>query len=156
MKIIFKIVFLCGMIVLAAFSCEKAEKNCEEEPQTMQIQNLDRLGSDTQYWMQNIDDEKEIVNVVINSQSDYEKYVACNTTLPTIDFKNYTLLSGRMKTPYADHIISQSAVKACNELKYTVTIGEGIATVASKVYYFAIIPKTNATISFNILYQQHQ
>ena len=155
MKIIYKIQFLCGMIILTAFSCEKAEKNCNEEPQTVQIQDLDSLGSNTQYWLQKIDDEKEIVNLVINSQSDYEKYVACNATLPTIDFKNYTLLAGRMKTPYADHIISQSVVNACNELKYTVTIGEGIATVASKVYYFAIISKTIATISFNILYQQH-
>ena len=78
------------MIILTAFSCEKAEKNCNEEPQTVQIQDLDSLGSNTQYWLQKIDDEKDIVNLVINSQSDYEKYVACNSTLPTIDFKNYS------------------------------------------------------------------
>lgn len=155
MKPLSTILFLCGMIILTAFSCEKTEKNCNEESQPVQIQDLVSLESNTQYWLQNIDDEKEIVNLVINSQSDYEKYIACNATLPTIDFKNYTLLAGRMKTPSSDVVINQSVTKNCNNYTYNVIIGDGSLGVISTVHYFTILEKVYGNVTFNIQYKNH-
>jgi hypothetical protein len=146
------ILFLCGIIGIVVFGCNNKE-HCDEESQNVKIQEFGDSTSGTQYWLQNIDNDMEIVNLVINSQFDYEKYVASNGTLPAIDFNNYTLLAGRIKTPSSDGVSSQSVTRSCDVYTYNVTIGGGNFGVVSTVYYFAVIEKVDGKVIFNIQYK---
>ena len=147
------LLFLFGLIGMMAFSCRKDENTeCEEEPQPVEIIELQKVGSDTIFELQNVANDSQIDNLIINSQVDYEKYIYSNHPLPFIDFTAYTLLAGRMGTPSTDFFDSQNVYIACNELTYTVYIARGPSQAPSIVYYFAIIPKTDVHIVFNIIY----
>ena len=148
------ILFVCGIAGILTFSCEKG-RICDEEQQTVKIQEFGDSTGISRYRLQHINEEETIVNLVINSQTDYEKYITCIGTSPAIDFTKHTLLAGRIKTTTIDHLDSQSVVRSCFELKYTVTIEEGVATQPYVVYYFALIAKTYIPVSFDVRYKQH-
>lgn len=105
--------------------------------------------------LKNINESEQIVNLIIQSQAEYENYVSCTDSLPFIDFSTKTLLAGRMKSPNEDKIIEQKITVDCNgNYLYSVDIGYGIATHPIDVYYYAIIPKipSKEKMGFDIEY----
>ncbi len=127
------------------------DENCEEEFQVVDI--IEFGDPNAQYWLQNIVKEEEVVNLVIDSHEDYEKYVASNDELPSIDFNNNTLLSGMIKTSSSDTVIEQSVTKKCDTYTYKIVVGNGNLGVVSKVYYFAIVEKVTGNVIFNVKYK---
>ncbi len=151
MKNVKLFLFLYGIIVIIISGCENND-GCNEQPQQVVILHFGDTTGNTQYRLQNIDTEQETVNLVINSQTDYEKYVAGNGTLPVIDFNHYTFLAGRMKTSASGMVTDQYVTRKCYEYTYTVNIEEGNLGVVSAVYYFAVIEKANGKVIFDIHY----
>jgi len=145
-------------ISLFCFNCEKSDPDCQGEPTPIPYESLLQHKQDEICILRNIDDSKKQIDLIIQTQDDYEKYVECSSTLPPINFSEMTLLAGRLKTPYQDKVIKQSYSQDCkNRYVFQVEIGLGVAAAPSNVFYFAIVPKiTDVTnVIFDIKYISH-
>jgi len=143
------------IITLLGFSCEKNDLDCEGEPTQIPFEYLLAENSNETCVLKNIDDTEVQVNLIIQSQVDYEKYLECSDTLPSINFSEHTLLAGRLKAPNMDRVVKQTFSQDCTDrYLYYVEIGSGVATMPSDVYYFAIVPKIidESTLRFEIKY----
>ncbi len=128
---------LFGLVFLASFSCSKMN-NCEES-EWINI-SFETLGNDTiVYWLENINQNKTNVFVVIKNQNDFEKYVRCNYDPLEIDFNNQILLAGRTKHHQCAVLGEQSIIQKCKEVHYEVEVLELICMKPEEVFYFALI-----------------
>ena len=141
-----------GLIII--LGCKETQiLNCTGDPTPITFETILSDSVTQGCKLQNIDDNELVVNLVIQSQAEYENYVTCIVALPAIDFSEKTLLAGRMKTPEEDKIIKQSVTVDCNGIYlYSVEIGGGIAAHPISVYYHALIPKisADAKVEFDI------
>ncbi|SRR5260221_3520434 len=94
--------------------------------------------------------------VMINSQSDYEKYFFCTDTngqtiQPPIDFNKQTILAGKVAGSSTSHIANQFLLKRCNQYFYMAEIIPGATADLSFVNYYAVVPKIpdDATVFFD-------
>ncbi len=144
-------------VLLLISGCEKKDTVCPEEAKQL-ISNTDFIVDGENFCtLKNIDDSQKEVNLLIQDQADYEKYVDCVKSHPSVNFTVQTLLVGRLKAPHGDFIVSQNVTFNCNE-KYSlnVEIAEGPSAVPTDVYYYAVIPKvsSSAQVVFNVQYVQ--
>ncbi len=157
MKTILKLLIVCGIIVLTAFSCKKEQSNpCNETGDGTTVETFDFFDINTPYaWVQNVDENETIVNLIIQNQQNYEKYVGIrsDTLRPEIDFEKFVLLAGMIKTSSSDTVIEQSVTKKCDTYTYKIVVGNGNLGVVSKVYYFAIVEKVTGNVIFNVKYK---
>jgi len=168
-----KILILCGIIILTAFSCETNEKNLKsqtidcmsnEDTVSIEINPLGELGfgADTLAYQNNCG---AAINYkgkqfIIQSDNDYNElmvYAECLliSNWPQVDFKEYTLLAGVAITGTISIITEQSVKLICKENKivYYVKIEGGGLTAIGTVFYWVLIPKTSSEqeIKFEIL-----
>ena len=142
MKTITKILFLCGVIILMAFSCDK-EKGVEPVKIPIKIVSGLSVCGDSCY-LKNA--KYKDTCFVINSQSEYESLFECNSDyeLSVIDFSKYTLLAGSKAVGgICPTILSQYVQKYSenNKIVYEVQIKEGGYAALGSAYYHALIPK---------------
>lgn len=141
--------------VLMGASCEE-HAPCTSEGEFTAVESLTFFDLNTPYaWVQNVDDDETTVNLIIQNQQDYEKYVGIreDTLRPVIDFNHYFLLAGRVKANYSDEIIFQKVIDNCNDFLFEVRYGGGALPVITSVNYFAIVPNGYSTMSFDIKQQ---
>jgi hypothetical protein len=151
---LYSILSIC--ISLLSFNCEKDETECEGEQTPIPFELLEGK-EDKLCVLKNIDDERPQVDLIIQTQDDYEKYIECSGILASINFSDKTLLAGRLKTSYEDKIIMQSYTQDCKRYVFHVEIGLGVAAAPSNVFYFAIVPKITdeSKVMFDIQYISH-
>ncbi len=154
MKTILKLLIVCGIIVLTAFSCEKEQSNpCNETGDGTTMETFDFFDINTPYaWLQNVDENETIVNLIIQNQQNYEKYVGIrsDTLRPEIDFEKFVLLAGRAIHNTCGHVKNQNVKQKCNTYYYTVNFEGGVCGAIVKVNYFVIVKNTNSKIEFSI------
>ncbi len=137
-------------LALSFSGCDNDDQGCQDEPSAIPFETF-VLAEDQWCMLNAIDETKPQIDLIIQTQDDYEKYVECSSDLPSIDFSEKTLLAGRLKTPYQDKVITQTYTRDCkNRYVFHVEIGLGIAPATSNVFYFAIVPKT--AIENNVIF----
>ncbi|NJO00245.1 MAG: hypothetical protein HC880_00005 [Bacteroidia bacterium] len=125
---------------------------CSEEITNIPFQAISSSNALT-CSLQNINEDELIVNLVINSQTDFEKYVKCSDeNLPSINFSENTLLAGRVISPNCGIIKNQAINKHCQDYIFTVKLEPGVCGAVTQVSYFAITSKipNSSNIEFNI------
>lgn len=169
-----KAIFICGIIVLTACSCETNEKNLKsqtidcmsnEDTVLIEIRPLGELGfgADTLACQNNCGNAIDYKGkqFIIQSDNDYNElmvYAECLliSSWPQIDFNESTVLAGvSITNTICKSITGQSVKKVCkdNKLIYSVDISGGGYTALGAVYYWVLIPKTSSEqeIKFEIL-----
>lgn len=138
MKTIVKTLFICGVIVLMAFSCEKEMEDAGDlEP--MEIKKITDFGCDDCY----LSLKPEYINdtyFVIYSESDFTKYVT-GENIPAIDFEKYFLIIGVKQFASGAEMLEEKAEENNIEIIYYVTFLKHITTVALGVGYHAFLEK---------------
>ena len=143
MKTILKILFLCGIIVLTAFSCEKDKENVEAgDLEPIDIKEITDFGCDNC----SITLKSEYVNngyYVIYSENGFNKYVQYVTgeNIPSIDFNKYFLIIGVKQFTSGAEILQEKAEENNIEIVYYVTFLTDDSTVAVGVGYHAFLEK---------------
>jgi hypothetical protein len=101
--------------------------------------------------LQNIDESKDTVNLVISNQSDYDHYVETNPALNRImiDFTKKTLLAGLIFTPSCTELIRIEAVGNCTEYDCTIVMRDLDCHGTTLLTYFVLIDKTNAKLTYD-------
>lgn len=145
MKNLLKILFLFGIIVFIAFSCEKKSFEPEEIP-IKTVKGLSVCGDSC--YLNNA--AYKDTHFIINSQSEYESLFKCDFDyeLPAINFSEYTLLAGSKAVGgICPTILSQNAQKYSNnnEIIYKIKIKEGGYAALGSAYYHVLIPKIEQT-----------
>lgn len=103
-------------------------------------------------------DTNSVVNVVITSQQQYERYIANRNQ--DIDFGSKMLLAGSYYTDSAAHVVTQLVTSDCGAGKLTYHIEmvrtKGVSTTRHHVEYFAIVPKLpdGTQVKFDVAYKQ--
>jgi hypothetical protein len=133
--------------------CKKEEiQNCEgDNVQHIDFSYLDEF-KNTPCALQNINTEGQVVNLIIKTLSDYEKYITCSSQRPVIDFEKYLILAGR----YRHHqcaVLDNQQVQICNnKLIYKVTMLEHDCQAITDVFYITAIEREyeNIPIVFDV------
>jgi hypothetical protein len=100
--------------------------------------------------LQNVDKQKTEVDLVIKTQADLEKYVACNTNLE-VDFSSRMILAGGYLSNHCAEVTSQSVERNCKgEIVYNVEILKGDCDSMSWVDYLVIVDKSSSPVKFNL------
>ncbi|MCF0056065.1 hypothetical protein LXL81_09885 [Dyadobacter sp. CY356] len=103
-------------------------------------------------------DTNSVVNLVITSQQQYERYIANRNQ--SIDFDSKMLLAGSYFTDSAAHVVSQLVTSDCGAGKVTyhveVVRTKGVLTTRQHVEYFAIVPKLpdGTEVKFDVAYKK--
>lgn len=103
-------------------------------------------------------DTNSVVNLVITSQQQYERYIANRNQ--DIDFGSKMLLAGSYFTDSAAHVVSQLVTSDCGAGKLTyhveVVRTKGVFTTRQHVEYFAIVPKLpdGTQVKFDVAYKK--
>lgn len=145
-------------VVPICIQLRKKEIPCFAGPSPISSATLTVEGTDANCRLQNISNSQEVgskVDLVIQSQAEYEKYVLCESALPAIDFSKKALLAGRYIAAHMDWVENQRVYQDCNgKLVFEVRLEKGGYTAVTEVFYFAGIPKvSNQTeVTFDISY----
>ncbi|RZS95388.1 hypothetical protein [Cecembia calidifontis] len=91
--------------------------------------------------LQNINTNDKVVNLVIKTQADYEKYFICSFQPPVVDFDKYFILAGRYRHHQCAVFDSQQTLICENKLYYKVRMLEQICAAFTNVHYFAVIDR---------------
>lgn len=129
--------------MLLTTSCQKTDlrQNCDEENEqnigTLYAKEFENISC----RLQNIENEKKEVNLVITNQKDFAKYISCSGQLPFIDFEKYFILFG----PYKHHqcaVFHAHQFAVCNNRTiYNVKLLEQDCWAFTTVYYATVIEK---------------
>ncbi|MBC7915629.1 MAG: hypothetical protein H7Y07_16085 [Pyrinomonadaceae bacterium] len=149
LKISFVLLVLCFM----GAGCEKEVEANFQEINFLKVKGLS-LQDDTCF----IAGGSKDLNLVINSQEDFEKYFECkNDYSPQIDFSQYTLLTGSraVNCIYPTLALQQILVDDKNkavQFKAQFEYDSGCYAALGVIYYHALIPKlkNSYTVSFDI------
>lgn len=114
-----------------------------------QVVPFDTLPSLQQYWLKNIEETKDEINLSIQSYEDYEKYIGSDKPLPHIDFSKQFLLTGRVKLSACGRLKEQRIILQCDKLKYTVTTEAMACQKPTDVFFFALIDIKYKTYSID-------
>lgn len=129
---------LTSLILFLHLFCKKDCYNadCTREEQVIPFDSPSSL---QQYWLKNIDENKNEINLIIRSHEDYEKYIGSDKSLPDIDFSKQFLLAGRVRLSACGRLKEQKIVLQCDKLKYTVSTEAMACQKPTDVFFFAII-----------------
>src|SRR5687768_8098767 len=83
--------------------------------------------------LQNIDENETEIEMVINSQSEFEEFVNCGSLNVSIDFNEKTVFAGALWTSQMSFVESQAVLKKCDEYLYTVNVQFSPATVPNRL-----------------------
>ena len=103
-------------------------------------------------------DTNSVVNLVITSQQQYERYIANRSQ--EIDFDSKMLLAGSYLTDSAAHVVSQLITSDCGagKLLYHIEVVRTKGNLATRqhVEYFAIVPKLpdGTQVKFEVAYKK--
>lgn len=105
--------------------------------------------------LQNIDNDKKEVNLILTTQTDFDKYFNCAAQLPVIDFDNYFILAGMYRHHQCAVFDSQSVSVCNNKIKYSVTMLEQDCQAITSVFYATVIEKeyNNLPIDFDVQFK---
>jgi len=136
MKASIRILFLCGIIVLTAFSCKK-ENPGDLKP--IEIKKITDFGCDDCYLLLKPEYSNDTY-YVIYSENDFTKYTT-SENIPSIDFEKYFLIIGVKRFNTGAEILKEKAKTNNIEIVYYVTFLKHISTVALGIGYHAFIEK---------------
>ena len=94
----------------------------------------------------------KVVNLVIKTQADYEKYFICSYQPPAVDFEKYFILAGRYRHHQCAVFDNQQVLLCNNKIVYRVAMLEQICAAFTNVYYFAVIDRQyeNLPVVFDV------
>jgi hypothetical protein len=140
------------LLIFCGFSCSPdsvSDPTCNEtEIKAIPTYDFMPLNSGKAH-LQNIDENSTFFNLMIGTQSDFEKYVVLNPDFsPTIDFTTQLLVAGRIIRPKCAEINVIEINGNCNEYACNVVIQDFDCDALTLLDYFILIDKTNAEITF--------
>lgn|SRR5690554_3780860 len=91
--------------------------------------------------LQNAESDEKEVNLVITTQTDFEKYFTCSAQLPVIDFDKYLIFAGTYRHHQCAVFDSQSVSVCNNKINYRVTILEQACDAFTSIFYATVIEK---------------
>ena len=138
MKASIRILFLCGIIVLTAFSWEKERGNFEP----IEIKKITDFGCDDCYLLLKPEYSNDTYYVIYSEDNftKYTKYIP-DENIPSIDFEKYFLIIGAKWFGTGAEILEEKAETNNIEIVYHVTFLTNISTVALGISYHAFIEK---------------
>jgi hypothetical protein len=121
-------------------------QNCEgDNAQQVQTYYNDEF-RDIPCSLQNINTNDKVVNLVIKTQADYDKYFICSFKPPAVDFDKYFILAGRYHHHQCAVFDSQQTLICENKLYYKVRMLEQVCAAFTNVYYFAVIDRQHINL----------
>ncbi|WPR76465.1 hypothetical protein [Algoriphagus sp. NG3] len=144
---------ICSLLMGA--SCEE-HAPCTSEGDHTTVETQTFFDLNTPYaWVQNVDDNETTLNLIIQNQQDYEKYVGIreDTLRPVIDFESNILLAGRIIHPSCGFIENQNVTKKCDDYYYTVILANGACGAVVRINYFVITTKVSSEVKFDIQFE---
>lgn len=120
------------------FSCAEREYECQKNPTLINLGTQTEILYANKAFLQNIENGK--IEIIIQSASEYKKYIGIDSELPEINFSEYYLVAGRYKMPVCAEVKSQTVYVECQELKYEIIIAEMACLKPTTIDYFAVIP----------------
>lgn len=141
------------VLLTAAFLFQGCEDNSCPDDENAGVESFPFLNVNTQYaWVQEVDPKNTTVNLVIETQQDYEKFIGTSSDIkrPSIDFSQFVLLAGRTITPECAMVGSQAVLEKCGTYTFEVTLAPKDCHAFTTTNYFVIIYKTERPIDFHI------
>jgi hypothetical protein len=149
-----KLILAMTSLILMAVSCHKEAliPNCEGD-------NAYHIGTfysdefrDTPCSLQNVSTDDKVVNHVIKTQGDYEKYIACGIQRPAVDFEKYYILAGRYRHNYGAKLYTQQVLICNNKIIYEVRLEGQDSNTFMDVFYATVIERkyVNMSIEFDV------
>jgi len=96
--------------------------------------------------LQNINTKDNVVNLVIKTQADYDKYFICSVQPPAVDFDKYFILAGRYRHHQCAVFDSHQVLLCKNRIVFKVRILEQICAAFTNVYYFVVIDRQHVNL----------
>jgi hypothetical protein len=154
MKNIFNTLTILLLLTTLSSSCQKEDviQNCEgDNAQQIETFYNDEFGS-IPCSLQNISTDNKVVNLVIKTQADYEKYFTCSNQLPEVDFEKYLILAGRYRHHQCAIFDNQQVLLCDSKLFYKVRMLLQDCQAITNVYYVTVIEKEyeNLPVEFDI------
>ncbi len=130
------------LLIMSLMGCGKDSEvsDCDEPALEVSFQGFGTRVSGNDCSLQNIDDTQTEVVLVIDKIADFRKYVSCINGLE-VDFSKHFVLAGRTKRPACAYMENQTLSLKCNQLHYSVEIGNMACQKPTDVFYFAIVSK---------------
>jgi hypothetical protein len=148
------IILTMTSLVLMAVSCQKEAliPNCEGDNVEYIVTFYTDEFRDTPCGLQNVSTDDKVVNLVIKTQADYEKYIACGLQRPAVDFEKYFILSGRYRHNNCALFNNQQVLICNNKIIYKVGLKEQDCHAITDVYYVTVIERkyANMSIEFDV------
>ncbi|SDA91735.1 hypothetical protein SAMN03080617_03435 [Algoriphagus alkaliphilus] len=146
---------------IALFLCCVLTLSCGESENPISCENINGIAiesfedlffEDVTCFIQNINPDQGTVKLVIKTQSDFEKYFACNPMVPQIDFEKYFILAGRYRHRQCAIWDSQQVFSCKKRIIFKVNMLEQVCLAFTNVYYFTVLEKkySNWPIEFDV------
>lgn len=138
-------------ILTPMVSCQK-EDLCEGD-EAKQVETFYASEFNAAYCgLQNIDNNKKAINLVIKTQEDYEEYFSCGLQTPEIDFEKYFILAGVYRHHQCARFDSQQVLICNSKIFYKVRMLEQDCQAFTNVFYMAVIEKkySNLQVKFDV------
>lgn len=105
--------------------------------------------------LQNAESDEKEVNLIITTQTDFDKYFTCAAQLPVIDFDKYFILAGMYRHHQCAVFDSQSVSVCNNKINYRVTMLEQACQAITSVFYATVIEKeyNNLPVDFDVQFK---
>ncbi len=128
------------LIAMLTVSCEQeALQSCEDD-RVKQIETFhDEEFANIPCSLQSINNNDKVVNLVIKTQADYEKYFICGVPLPEVDFEKYFILAGRYRHNQCAVFDSQQVLLCNNKIIYRVKMLEQVCQAFTNVFYVTVV-----------------
>lgn len=152
MENIFKAMTILLILTALSSSCQKEDVICEVD-NAQQIETFyNNEFENIPCSLQNINTDDKVVNLVIKTQADYEKYFICSYAPPAVDFGKYFILTGRYRHHQCAMFDSQLVLLCNNKIVYKVGMLEQICAAFTNIYYFAVIEREyeNLPVVFDV------
>ncbi|MCK9449897.1 MAG: hypothetical protein M0Q41_13090 [Bacteroidales bacterium] len=130
------------LLIMSLMGCIKEPKvsECYEPAIEVSFQGFGTSASGNDCTLQNIDYTQTEVVLVIDNIADFRKYVSCINGLE-VDFSKHFVLAGRIKRPACAYMETQTLSLKCDQLHYSIEIGNMDCQKPTDVFYFAIVSK---------------
>ena len=154
MKNLFNKTVCISLVIVLIGGCREDEviQNCEgDDAQQIETFYTAEFGN-TPCSLQNINSADKVVNIVIKTQADYEKYFTCISQPPTVDFEKYFIIAGNYRHHQCALFKGQKVLLCNNKIIYRVFILKQICDSITDVFYVTVIEKKyeNLPIEFDV------
>jgi hypothetical protein len=103
--------------------------------------------------LQHLNDKDTITTLIIQAEEQYYNYLNRGEGLPAINFKEKTLLAGRVFSGLVAPIVKQTVDSDCMAKTVTLTLTMKYAStpIAGFTHYYAIVPKISDDTKLKVL-----